>query len=237
MIRLEKSDVLKRKIRRDDPADLARSNFDLVSEAIKAGKAEESLEFLEYARIESQANNDSYVSTIEYLLTSLASFDEEGLFKFLKPRYEGKMREFLATSRGVEDVLQRCTEAHRRHHGVFTVKEEPERYMATYDPCGSGGRLRRTRSLGTTKKGYPWSWGKAGIPYYCLHCCISWEIAAIELRGYPLRITLIGERPEDPCVHLFYKKPELIPEEYFTRIGKIKDMARIDAHQNGLKRV
>jgi len=33
---------------------------------------------------------------------------------------------------------------------------------------------------------------------------------------------MIGERPEDPCVHLFYKKPELIPEEYFKRVGKTK---------------
>jgi len=48
------------------------------------------------------------------------------------------------------------------------------------------------------------------------------DIIPIELRGYPIRITIPGDKPEDPCIHLFYKKPELIPEDYFTRVGKTK---------------
>jgi len=32
----------------------------------------------------------------------------------------------------------------------------------------------------------------------------------------------MGEKPEDPCIHYYYKKPELIPKEYFTRIGVTK---------------
>ncbi len=82
--------------------------------------------------------------------------------------------------------------------------------------------MRRTRDVGTTKKAYPWSWSRSGIPYYCAHCCIQWEILPIELRGYPIRISVPGEKPEDPCVHYFYKKPELIPEEYYTSVGKTK---------------
>lgn len=227
MIRLERSEALKRNIRKDDPADLAISNFDLVSGAIKAGKTDEALNYLDYACAESQANNDSFVMFVESVLTYLANnFGEEEVFKALKPRYEARMKEFLATTHGVEEVLHRCTESQRRHHAVFTVKEEPDRYVVTYDPCGSGGRLRRTRSVGVTKKAYPWSWGKTGVPYYCTHCCVNWEMTAIELRGYPVRITLIGDKPEDPCVHLFYKKPELIPEEYFKRIGMKKDPKR-----------
>jgi hypothetical protein len=53
-------------------------------------------------------------------------------------------------------------------------------------------------------------------------------MTGIELRGYPVRITLVGDKPEDPCVHLFYKKPELIPEEYFTRIGMKKDPSKFN---------
>lgn len=94
--------------------------------------------------------------------------------------------------------------------------------MMRCDPCGSGGRLRRTKNIGITKKAYPWSWGKSGIPYYCTHCCLAWEIIPTELWGYPIRINLVTDRPEDPCVHLFYKKPELIPEEYFDRLGMTK---------------
>jgi hypothetical protein len=218
---------LKRKTRKDDPPDLAVSNWDLVSQAIKEGKADEALNFLEYERVESRANNDSFTSFVESLLTYLASnFGEEEDLKSLKPRYSTRLAEFLSTAHGVLEELQRCAESQRRDHANFTVKEEPDRYVVTYDPCGSGGRLRRTRSVGLTKKPHPWSWGKAGVPYYCSHCCVNWEMTGIELRGYPVRITSVGDRPEDPCVHLFYKKPELIPEEYFTRIGMRKDPSK-----------
>ena len=228
MIRLEKSEILKRKIRKDDVSDLAIPNFDLVSRAITAGNTDEALEFLDYARFESQTNNDSFVSFVESLLTYLAdNFGEEEVFKALKPRYEDRLGEFLATTNGVEEVLQRAIESQRRHHATLSVTEEKDRYVVSYDPCGSGGRLRRTKSVGLTKKAYPWSWGKEGVPYYCTHCCVNWEMTGIEMQGYPARITLVGDKPEDPCVHLYYKKPELIPEEYFTRIGMKKDMARI----------
>ncbi len=227
MIRLERSEALKRKIRNDDPPDLAISNWDLVSSAIKTGKVEEGLDFLEYTRVVSQANNDGLVSFVEMMLTFIANnFGEEEVLKALKPRFRERMTEFLSNTHGIEEVLQRCAESQRGHHADLTVKEEPDKYIITHAPCGSGGRLRKTRSVGVTKKAYPWSWGKAGVPYYCTHCCVGWEITATELQGYPARVILIGEKSEDPCIHLVYKKPDLIPQEYFTRIGMKKDPSR-----------
>jgi hypothetical protein len=222
MIRLEKSEFLKRKIRKDDAADLAISNFDIVSRAITAGKADEARDFLDYARFESQANNDSFAAFAESLLTYIANhLGEEEVFKVLKPRYEARLRELLATTHSLEELLHRCIERQRGHHSVFEIREEKDRYVVTYDPCGSGGRLRRTKNVGLTQKAYPWSWGKAGVPYYCTHCCVQYEITGVEVQGYPVRITLVGDRPEDPCVHLYYKKPELIPEEYLQHLKSI----------------
>lgn len=228
MIRLERSEVLKRKTRKDDLADLVVSNFDVVSQAVKAGKTTgEVLDFLDYARQESQSNNDSFVVFVDSVLTYLAdNLGEEAVYKALKPRYLARMTEFLETTRGAVEVVQRLTESQRRHHANISVAEEADRYVLTYNPCGSGGRLRRTKNVAVTKKAYPWSWGKAGVPYYCTHCCVNWEMIAVELRGFPARITLVGEKPEDPCIHLIYKKPELIPEEYFNRIGMKKDPAK-----------
>ena len=51
----------------------------------------------------------------------------------------------------------------------MTVIEEAERFVITHDPCGSGGKLRRKGQFGVTKHAYQWSWGKAGVPYYCTH--------------------------------------------------------------------
>ena len=66
------------------------------------------------------------------------------------------------------------------------------------DPCGSGGRMRRGDAIdgtpsrfgppsgfGVTSKAYPWSWGKEGVPYDCLHCA-NMEILSIEWGDAPL---------------------------------------------------
>lgn len=222
MIRLKYSEALQRKIRQDDPLELAIPTWNLVSKAIKETKAKEALDLLEYCQEENLRNNDSLTSFTDMLLTYIAGFGEEEVLKILRQRYHPFTIKFLSAVHNVEETLQMCTEGQRSHHGEFTITEEPDRYVARYDPCGTGGRLRRTRPVGTTKKAYPWSWGRVGVPYYCCHCCLIWEILATEIRGYPIRITLSGEKPEDPCIHLFYKKPELIPEEYFTRVGTRK---------------
>jgi len=222
MIRLQESEALHRKIRQDDPAELAIPTWTLVREAIQAGRSHEALEFIEYGYAESKEMHDACISIISDTLTYIASFGEEEVLKFWRQRYYSMMSNWISQTPGIEESLQMFAEFQRAHFGDFTVVEEPDRYVLRYDPCGSGGRLKRTRSVATTKKAYSWSWGKSGIPYYCTHCCVGAEIVPTELRGYPLRITLISERPEDPCVHLIYKKPELIPEEYFTRIGMTK---------------
>ena len=227
MTKLEMSEALQRIIRKDDVSELTIPTWDLISEAIKAGRTEEALELLEYVHYETRDNNDTYVSMAEMLINHIISLgDEEEAMKIWYQRAVPKIKSWLSTTTGVEETLRRCVELQRGHHGDLTIVEEPDRYVVRYDPCGSMGRLRRIRSVATTKKAYPWSWGKAGVPYYCCHCCIQWEIVAIELRGYPIRISTPGDKPEDPCVHLFYKKPELIPEEYFTRVGMKKDISK-----------
>jgi len=222
MIRLQKSEALHRKIRQDDVAELAIPTWNLVRQAMQAGEMDEALDFIDYGCDETKAMHDASISIIDDALTYLAGFGEEEIPKLFRQSFYPKTKDFLSVTPGVEETLHRFTEYQRSHFSDFTVVEEPDRYVVRCDPCGSGGRLRRTKSVGTTKKAYPWSWGKSGIPYYCTHCCVAWEIMPTELRGYPIRISLVTDKPEDPCIHLFYKKPELIPEEYFARIGMTK---------------
>ena len=222
MIRLAKSEVLQRKIRQDDPVDLATPTWSLVREATQTGRINEALELVEYGLAENQAIHDALASFVDDNLSYIARFGEEELEKFLRQKYYDRVKNWLSVTPGLEESLQRFSEYQRSHFSNFTVVEEPDRYVVRYDPCGTGGRLMRTKNVARTQKAYPWSWGKSGISYYCTHCCVAWEIIPIELRGYPLRIHLIAEKPEDPCIHLYYKRPELIPEEYFTRVGKTK---------------
>ncbi len=231
MIKFKESKVAGRKMRQDDPADLAISTWTLVDKALRAGNLDEARQFIEYGRLEDKRMHDGLVVMANDLLTHLANtYGEEEIFKVFSGWALAKItrEDKQGMSPGSLDFLHWRVEAHRGHKSNLTITEEPDRYVVTYDPCGSGGRLRRTTEVGTTKKPHPWSWGKAGVPYFCCHCCVEWQILATELQGYPVKVVLIGEKPEDPCVHLFYKKPELIPEKYFTRLGKTKDPSKFE---------
>jgi hypothetical protein len=221
MIRLQYSEHLQRKIRQDDPQDLSIPTWTLLREAIIAGRTDEALEFLADGKVGAKTMHDLKRGESALLLTYIAdNFGEEQIEKYW--RHQVHTSNWLAQGYSVEDEVQIDAEQQRQHQGNLTIVEERDRYVITCDPCGSGGKARRDKIGGVTKKAYPWSWSKRGVPYYCLHCALNWEIAPIEIRGYPIRVNLIGDTPEDPCVHLFYKKPELIPEEYFTRVGKTK---------------
>lgn len=220
MIKLKESETFQRKIRQDDPVDLAISTWDLVRGAMKAGKIDEALNFMDYAISESKRVHDGVAARVNATLTYLASLGEEGLEKYFRQEYVGSAQRGM--SRTLEELLQSYIELGRGRLSGITVIEEPDRYVLKYDPCGSAGQLMRTRDVARTKKAYPWSWGKRGIAYYCCHCCVAFEILPIEARGYPIKVILPPDKPEDPCVQFFYKKPESIPEEYFTRLGKTK---------------
>jgi len=223
MIRLEKSETLQRKIRQDDVAELAIPTWDLVRKAVKAGKVNKALEFINYGCFEAKQMHDILAEFPDISLKHIADCGgEEEIAKVLRKRYYNRAKNFISTIKSPREALQRLVEQQRAHFSKFTVVEEPDRYVVRTDPCGSGGRLRRIKQVGVTKKAYPWSWNKIGIPYYCCHCCVYFEILPIELRGYPIRVHEITERPEDPCIHYYYKSPELIPEEYFNRVGMVK---------------
>jgi hypothetical protein len=218
MVRLEESRALGRIIRQDDIEELGLSTWALIREAILAGKIDESLKLLDYCYFETKTLHDNLCSFVDSLLTGIGSSDEEEVYRLLRRRWEPIIRRWLAETPGVKESLQRALEYQRGHGGICRITEEADRYVVICDPCGSGGQLRRTKDIAPLKKAYFWTWGKENIPYYCIHCCVMWEILPTELRGYPIRINLSGNNPEDPCVHLYYKKPELIPKEYFLRI-------------------
>ena len=163
---------------------------------------------------------------------SLASFSEEEIEKLCRKRYVHIAQDWIKTTPDGQESVRKFAGLMDHPSSKVTIIEEPDRYVLTLDPCRTGGRLRRGMSvgeskvsgvsIGTTKRAYPWSWGKKGVSYYCIHECLFMEIIPIELRGYPIAVVQYADKVEDPCVLYFYKKPELIPEGYFTRVGKPK---------------
>jgi hypothetical protein len=117
--------------------------------------------------------------------------------------------------------------------GEVRVREDDEKYVLEFDPCGTGGRMRRgdpTRGqapaaerpelFGTTEGAHDWSWQRKDVCIYCAHCAVVNEILPIEHLGAPMRVTDYPQRPEDPCRWTIYKAREAVPDEAYRRVGK-----------------
>ncbi len=241
MINLEYIKWLKRSLRRDDMASLGIPTSEQIVQAIDEGRLEEAKALARYTIPEGKGLHDLFCDWIYDIYTKVGDLQgEEAVYKLTRATQESWMmrRTWKAfTKMSVEDQVYLTAEIMRSHHGgpkqdgELEMIEEEDRISIKMDPCGSGGRMRRgdpvdgspsrlgpPYNFGVTKEAHPWSWGKVGVPYYCLHCAMN-EILPIEWGGYPLWVTGYNPDAEAPCFWHFYKKPELVPEEYFTRLG------------------
>jgi len=134
----------------------------------------------------------------------------------------------------VERNLYLTFEAMRAHLsgpdrlGNLAVDEHEDRWVISFDPCGSGGRQTRGgggEEFGFTKDEHDWAWNESGVCYYCAHCCLTNERWAVEQWGAPVRVTQPPRRPDatdSPCTWTIYKSVEAVPEEAYARLGLTK---------------
>jgi hypothetical protein len=244
MLRLSDLAVVGRPVRQDEAEDLGRPTQELVAEAVDAGEPEAAKALARYMIPEGKGLHDLFCDWIWNLLSFIAErHGEEEMHQALRASQGGWMlrrtwRGFLGL--GVEARVQLTAEIMRAHHGgpkqdgELEVLEDEEKFTIRMDPCGSGGRMRRgdpvdgTASrlgppydFGTTKEAHEWSFGQAGVPYYCVHCAIN-EKLPMEWGGHPLWVTDYDLEPEKPCAWLFYKRADDIPEHYYSRAGHQK---------------
>lgn len=126
-------------------------------------------------------------------------------------------------------LLGTLSAVHGHVHQPMTLSEDDEKVVLTVNPCGSGGRMIQRAynpDIGYARLtgNHPAMWSLDELPIYCIHCPL-FEQMAVDNSGsftvvHSFRST---ESPKPPmCEYLFYKNPEDIPEEYFTRIGREK---------------
>lgn len=151
---------------------------------------------------------------------------------WLNPRYA------RAGQMTPEEALQQAVEGMRGHFagpgrtGAVTVIEEPQRYVMSFDPCGSGGRMRRgDATWGSQSRteppynfvniegAYPWTWNQKGVCAYCAHCAVALQMVPIEELGYPLRVVEYPTDPQSVCKWIIYKDQKWIPPEAYTAVG------------------
>ena len=219
-MKIARSEVLNRDIRFDEVEKLGVSTWDEVRRAIREGRLDDALAGINCGCSEAKMMHDSMCSFADDALTCVAQLGGDvEVERVLRKRYTPVIDRWLQATPGVHESIERCTEFQRGHFGHTEVKEEADRFVVTCNPCGSGGQLRRTKKVERVKEAHDWTWNMQNVPYYCTHCAIMWEILPTEKR-YPIRVNLPPRGDGDPCIHLYYKSPQAIPQEYFTRINR-----------------
>lgn len=246
MVKLEQSEELGRKLRKDDWSDLGISTGSLVEQAILEGDDEQALELLDYLYIEGKTFHDFTSDWWAAMITYAGSnFGEEEVEKVWRNTVAHTTLGSAATLGSTEERIYIGAEIWRGHYindDQLKIVEHEDRYEFLLDPCPTGGRMRKTGRLqppynfGITSRPYPWSWSRAGIPWYCIHCSLCRGIMAVETCGYFVRVHEYPEGPEaakGQCRLIYYKKPDLIPEKYFKELGLGKDLSKFVERDNG----
>ena len=244
MLRLSDFGRVGRAVRQDDPDTLGRPTPALIEQAIDGNRPDEAKALARYTLPEGKALHDLFCDWLWDLFTRVVRrHGEDELYAMLRETQGGWMvrrtwRAFLKFT--VEQRLQLTAEIMRAHRsgpqqdGAIEIVEEDDRWLLRMDPCGSGGRMRRgdpvdgtpsrlgpPYDFGCTKTAHDWSWGQAGVPYYCVHCAIN-ELLPMEWGGHPLWVTEYDPDPQKPCAWAFYQRADDIPERYYTRAGRSK---------------
>jgi hypothetical protein len=170
----------------------------------------------------------------------------------LAPYLAERYQPFDVRERSYEETLHRnlylSFEAMRGHlvgpdrTGDMDVVEDDDKFVISFDPCGSGNRGQRgdpvegtpSRSeapyhFGVTTQEHDWAWNETGICYYCAHCCYALEYWPARQWGHPLRVIDSPRYPDETagpepkkCTWTIYKSLEAIPSAAYERIGMSK---------------
>lgn len=120
-----------------------------------------------------------------------------------------------------------------RRRGDVIVEDQGDRYLVAFDPCGSGGVVRRgdpetgrqvypITPHGTNQESHLWTWQKTGVHWYCSHCAIAMEWLPARKRGYLLRPLDHTLDHQAPCPWYIYKEDRLIRDYHYPRTGSVK---------------
>ena len=199
--------------------------YDKLRKAISKGRKKEALALLDEIDINRAAYRNVYLSWIDLLLTYIAEkLGEEAVYDTMRI-FDGKMvRQTIAGAAGdidAEDRLRKRAHIWTSLHGgsIDSIEEDEEKFILKFK-CPSGGAIRTKETYGKTRGAYPWTYGKKGFPYYCIHCPVSFDIMSIEQMGFPAWITL--HEADGWCTQYLYKDPTNVPEEYYERVGMKK---------------
>jgi hypothetical protein len=216
---------------------------DRCLEALTQGNREEAIVWLDRMRLEFKNPHEILVAWVQDLLSyCAATWGEESVLETILHTHQSIWGDRYATwdqmtpwekvSLTVEGMRGGHFSGARRR-GDVQVAEEDDRFVISFDPCGSGGVLRRgdpetgrgpypLTEHGTNKEAHLWTWQKTGVHWYCSHCAIAMEWLPGRNRGHPLRPLDHTLDHDAPCVWYVYKDETQTREYHYPRTGLVK---------------
>jgi hypothetical protein len=214
-------------------------------EAVDARDVVKTALLLDHVRRVLKTVNDESVRFIQDILTFLDERSgEQAPIAALRGPYESIWRTRYATwdQLSAEERLQLSCEGMRTHFGgperdgEFAVIDEGDRYRMDFASCGTGGMLRYGDpetgegpwpTTGVNRTPQPYTWGKTGVPWYCVHCSLYLEHWPAEDYGYPLRPVLYDDSPSSPLSTSWfvYKATRHARSDDYARIGRTSNEA------------
>ena len=198
-------------------------------ESIQSGKTDEAVANVDVMYETTKLLHDGLIDTLSSLLTFVAKrYGEETVGEAW--RYVGNemWAPFMIVGRKegwltFEQLRDFLIASHWAHHSDFTVEEDDEKAVFTIKDCGVCGRLtkegkldntdRQPGNYGTIKEAHPWTLGQKGLPYYCVHAPMFFNVLGKELRWdamdchFGRQFDKDGNPVDEPCITIIYKQP------------------------------
>ena len=196
--------------------DLRRGPKEKAIEAIKDGRKQEALRYLEELNEQFRPLHDRYGDWIQSLLGFIAEkLGEEAIEEALRKTFEEvyKERALSFSKMNHEEIIKRYCQSLRSHYSDFYVEEDEEQTVIVITYCGSGGRIQKEGKVFAkkTKKPHPWCFDKSEISYYCCHESVfnnEYNKLGLDFVRYDCcnQFDNEGRSIGSPCKWIFFKK-------------------------------
>ncbi len=205
--------------------------------AVRANEKDLACTWLERMWLDFKVPHDVLVAWINEMFAYLAQDKEQHILDSILEthqsiwgnRYEkwDQMTPWEKVALTVEGMRGHLSGQSRK--GDVLVREEEDRFVIAFDPCGTGGVLRRgdpetSRSAyqteGMNQETHDWIWEeKTGVHWYCSHCAIAMEWLPGNQRGYVFRPLDHNMDHQAPCVWFVYKDEKKSRAYHYPRTG------------------
>lgn len=165
---------------------------------------------------------DTIQDTLTYISEKLGEESIEDVWRYLAQiSWQSAIQMFKDMDH--DKMTKQIAAGHRAHGSECYVEQDGEKTVFVVTSCGAGGKLRKEgkldytdrhpRSGGATKKPDPWSCDQTGVPYYCVHTPVMFNILpkewGLELFEYQWgrQFDDDGNPVGDLCRQVFYRNP------------------------------